>query len=158
MPLVGKFSSSPRSRSAVRSLKKERGPDEGIWASDKHRNSAPPRRSADVQINARAAIVGRIDLKQCVRLSVMLCTISNLTGALRVSTQRASTRLLSAIDRPRCSRCYAKMTLARITQGSPGFEIRSFECPECDHAIVQRIAAESLEMPSVGGRTAKAAR
>ena len=33
------------------------------------------------------------------------------------------------------------MTLARSTPVSPGFEIRSFEYPECDHAIVQRVAA-----------------
>jgi hypothetical protein len=34
------------------------------------------------------------------------------------------------------------MTLARITPGSPGFEIRSLECPECEHAIAQRVAVD----------------
>jgi ribosomal protein L37AE/L43A len=45
-------------------------------------------------------------------------------------------------DRPRCPKCHAKMTLARTTPGSPGFEIRSLECPECHHAIVQRVPAD----------------
>jgi hypothetical protein len=36
------------------------------------------------------------------------------------------------------------MRLARITSGSPGFEIRSFECPECRHAIAQRVAVDPL--------------
>jgi hypothetical protein len=36
------------------------------------------------------------------------------------------------------------MRLARITPGVPGFEIRSFECPLCEHAIVQRVAADPM--------------
>jgi hypothetical protein len=36
------------------------------------------------------------------------------------------------------------MKLARIASESPGFEIRSFECPECRHAIAQRVAVDSL--------------
>jgi hypothetical protein len=30
------------------------------------------------------------------------------------------------------------MMLARITPGSAGFDIRTFECPECDH-VHQRV-------------------
>jgi hypothetical protein len=51
---------------------------------------------------------------------------------------------LSAVESQRCPRCHAKMKLARITHGSPGFEIRSFECPECRHAIAQRVAVDPL--------------
>jgi hypothetical protein len=36
------------------------------------------------------------------------------------------------------------MRLASITPGVPGFEIRSFECPHCEHTIVQRVAADPL--------------
>jgi ribosomal protein L37AE/L43A len=51
---------------------------------------------------------------------------------------------LSVIEQPRCPKCHAKMSLARITPGVPGFEIRSFECPHCEHAIVKRVAADPL--------------
>jgi len=36
------------------------------------------------------------------------------------------------------------MKLTLITPGSPGFEIRSLECPQCEHAIAQRIAVDSI--------------
>ena len=51
---------------------------------------------------------------------------------------------LSAIEQPRCPKCHIKTRLARITPGGPGFEIRSFECPHCEHAIVQRVAADPM--------------
>jgi hypothetical protein len=37
------------------------------------------------------------------------------------------------------------MMLARITPGVPGFEVRSFECPECEHSNVQRVAIDPME-------------
>jgi hypothetical protein len=36
------------------------------------------------------------------------------------------------------------MTLTLITPGCPGFEIRSLECPECEHAIAQRVAVDPI--------------
>jgi len=51
---------------------------------------------------------------------------------------------LAAIAQPRCPRCHAKMRLAGITLGVPGFEIRSFECMHCEHAIAQRVAVDPL--------------
>jgi len=47
-------------------------------------------------------------------------------------------------ESPRCPKCYASMTLARTTPGSPGFEIRSLECPECKQSIVHRVATTPL--------------
>ena len=47
---------------------------------------------------------------------------------------------LSAIARPRCSKCHAVMMLARISPAGAGREERLFECPKCDHtemAIVE---------------------
>jgi transposase len=55
----------------------------------------------------------------------------------------------SAVESQRCPRCHTKMKLARITPGIPGFEIRSFECPECEHAIAQRVAVD----PALGSQT-----
>jgi len=52
---------------------------------------------------------------------------------------------LSEIDLPRCPKCHLKMRLARITPGVPGFEVRSFECPHCEHALIQRVGADPIE-------------
>jgi len=34
---------------------------------------------------------------------------------------------------PRCPACRTRTMLARITPGPSGFNIRTFECPACDH-------------------------
>ena len=52
---------------------------------------------------------------------------------------------LSGIELPRCPKCHLKMRLARITPGVPGFEVRSFECPHCEHALIQRVEADPIE-------------
>jgi hypothetical protein len=38
------------------------------------------------------------------------------------------------ILRPLCPLCQTRTLLARITPGPIGFDIRTFECPACDHA------------------------
>jgi phage FluMu protein Com len=38
-----------------------------------------------------------------------------------------------AFHSPSCPKCRTMTTLARITPGPSGFDIRTFECPECDH-------------------------
>jgi hypothetical protein len=35
------------------------------------------------------------------------------------------------------------LKLVGITPGSPGFEIKSLECAECEHTIVQRVAVNA---------------
>jgi hypothetical protein len=40
---------------------------------------------------------------------------------------------MSAFYRPPCPKCKAMTTLAGITPGTYGFDIRTFECPACDH-------------------------
>jgi transposase-like protein len=37
------------------------------------------------------------------------------------------------IQRPACPKCHAHMMLARIMPQSVGFDLRTFECPKCDH-------------------------
>ena len=44
-----------------------------------------------------------------------------------------SQQFLTAIERPLCSRCQARMMLDRVSPGPVGFERRLFECPRCDH-------------------------
>jgi hypothetical protein len=45
--------------------------------------------------------------------------------------------------RPPCPTCQTTMRLARITSGPPGFDIRAFECPACNH--VHQIVVELLD-------------
>jgi len=35
--------------------------------------------------------------------------------------------------------------LARISPDGPGFEVRSFECPECNHVVIEGVATDPLE-------------
>jgi hypothetical protein len=35
--------------------------------------------------------------------------------------------------RPECPECTAQMYLARIELEKPGFDLRTFECPRCQH-------------------------
>ena len=51
---------------------------------------------------------------------------------------------LSAIERPRCQHCQTRTMLARIAPGPAGYELRTFECPECDR--LQRILLVSDPM------------
>ena len=40
---------------------------------------------------------------------------------------------LFAIQQLRCPKCRARMKLARTSAGPTGFELRTFDCSECDH-------------------------
>jgi ribosomal protein L44E len=40
---------------------------------------------------------------------------------------------MSAFYRPLCPNCKNTTMLARITRSPFGFDIRTFECPACDH-------------------------
>jgi len=40
---------------------------------------------------------------------------------------------MSAFYGPTCPKCKTMTMLARITPGLSGFDIRTFECPACDH-------------------------
>jgi hypothetical protein len=53
----------------------------------------------------------------------------------------SSQQFLAAIERPRCSRCRARMLLERVSPGPIGFERRLFECPKCDHVEMNVIAS-----------------
>ena len=46
-----------------------------------------------------------------------------------------------AIQQLRCPKCRARMKLARTSPGPTGFELKRFDCSECDH--VEQIAIPS---------------
>jgi hypothetical protein len=39
-----------------------------------------------------------------------------------------------AIARPPCPKCGTTMVLARMAPHTPGYDMRTFECPACDHS------------------------
>jgi len=47
------------------------------------------------------------------------------------------------IPQPRCPKCQASTTLARITPGSSGFDIRTFECIACD--LIHQLVVELID-------------
>jgi hypothetical protein len=55
---------------------------------------------------------------------------------------------LSSIERPRCRKCLARMTLARLAPLSDGSEQRTFECPKCN-AIETMTVADPLKSEAV---------
>jgi hypothetical protein len=55
--------------------------------------------------------------------------------------------IMSTFYRPPCPKCKAITMLARITSGPSGFDIRTFECPFCDH-VHQRVVALADPMKS----------
>jgi hypothetical protein len=52
--------------------------------------------------------------------------------------------------RPACPKCDALMMLARIAPVSTGFDLRTFECPQCDSS--HEITVESIHSISPGLR------
>jgi hypothetical protein len=55
------------------------------------------------------------------------------------------------ILRPLCPMCQTRTMLARVTPGPIGFDIRTFECPACDH--VHQTVADLLIDPMKSLRT-----
>ena len=47
-----------------------------------------------------------------------------------------------AIERRNCAKCGATMTLVRIARGPSGFDIRTFDCGECNHADILTVAID----------------
>jgi hypothetical protein len=59
-------------------------------------------------------------------------------------------QFLTAIERPRCSRCQMRMMLERVSPGPIGFEHRLFECPKCDRVEINVIASDPLKSSAAG--------
>jgi len=57
---------------------------------------------------------------------------------------------LAAIARLHCPKCHARMTLARISPGPSGFELRTFDCSSCDHVEKIAIASDPMKSGDVG--------
>ena len=57
---------------------------------------------------------------------------------------------LLAIERLRCPHCQTRMTLAHISRGPTGFELRTFDCARCDRVEQIAIASDPMKSGDVG--------
>jgi hypothetical protein len=69
---------------------------------------------------------------------------------MQESTVASNQQFLTAIERPRCSHCQARMMLERVSPGPIGFEHRLFECPKCDQVEISVIALDPFASKAAG--------
>jgi hypothetical protein len=74
----------------------------------------------------------------------------NAPALVQGSVVTSSQQFLTAIERPRCSRCQTRMMLERVSPGPIGFEHRLFECPKCDHVEITVIASDPFTSKAAG--------
>ena len=75
-----------------------------------------------------------------------LCCVSITPARFNLLQPKKCSSLQFAAQEPaRCPKCFAQLTLVGITPGSPGFEIKSFECPECEYSIARRVAVDAID-------------
>jgi ssDNA-binding Zn-finger/Zn-ribbon topoisomerase 1 len=57
---------------------------------------------------------------------------------------------LLAIQRLRCPKCRTHMVLSHIEPGPTGFELRTLDCPSCNHVEKIAIASDPMKSGDVG--------
>ncbi|HEY4901736.1 MAG TPA: hypothetical protein VIH91_13050 [Terriglobales bacterium] len=57
---------------------------------------------------------------------------------------------LTAIERPRCPRCQARMPLVATEPGLDGFDHRTFNCAKCGESRTIEVAADPMTSNSAG--------
>jgi hypothetical protein len=57
---------------------------------------------------------------------------------------------LLAIQELHCPKCRTRMMFARIAPGPTGFELRTFDCANCDHVEKIAIASDPAKSGDVG--------
>lgn len=58
-------------------------------------------------------------------------------------------RSLVSIERPSCPKCQNRMMLARIEPGPNGADLRTFECPKCEH-LHKMLVEDPLKSSNTG--------
>jgi transposase-like protein len=57
---------------------------------------------------------------------------------------------LTAIERPRCPRCEARMPLVGTEPARDGGHVRTFRCAKCEQSRTIEVAADPMKSPSAG--------
>jgi uncharacterized protein YlaI len=58
-------------------------------------------------------------------------------------------RTLLPIERPLCPKCQGRLMPARIEPGPNGADLRTFECPNCEH-VPQRLVEDPMKSGNAG--------
>ena len=66
------------------------------------------------------------------------------------SSPSSSGPSLIAIERPHCPKCQTRMSLARISPGPSGYELRIFECSKCEHVVKDMISTDPMKSDKAG--------
>jgi ssDNA-binding Zn-finger/Zn-ribbon topoisomerase 1 len=53
------------------------------------------------------------------------------------------------IERPRCPKCQGRMMLARIEPGPAHADLRTFECPRCEH-VYKTLVEDPMKSSKAG--------
>jgi len=57
-------------------------------------------------------------------------------------------------ERPRCPKCQGRMMLARIEPGPNGSDLRTFECPKCEH-VEKRLVEDPMNSAKPGWQNSR---
>jgi len=55
-----------------------------------------------------------------------------------------------AVERPSCPKCQIRMSLARISPGSNGCDLVTFECSKCEHVHKETISTDPMKSSNAG--------
>jgi hypothetical protein len=61
---------------------------------------------------------------------------------------------LLPIERPRCPKCTGRMMLARIEPGPAHSDLRTFECPKCEH-VEKRLVEDPMNLAKPGWQNSR---
>jgi predicted RNA-binding Zn-ribbon protein involved in translation (DUF1610 family) len=56
-----------------------------------------------------------------------------------------TTAAIRLLVRPPCPRCGGRMMLRHITPQTPGYEVRTFECPSCGYSTGEVVKLPPIE-------------
>ena len=77
-----------------------------------------------------------------------------MTGSFALSPEHAVRPMshhTGLIERHRCPKCQTQMVLKRIAPARLGFDVRTFECINCDHIHKEHRAADPMTSSEVLG-------
>jgi hypothetical protein len=57
---------------------------------------------------------------------------------------------LLPIERPHCPKCNGRMMLASIEPGPAHSDLRTFECPKCEHVHQMVVVSDPMKSESAG--------
>jgi hypothetical protein len=57
----------------------------------------------------------------------------------------------SRLEHPRCPHCQARMTLESISPAPPGYDLRTFECANCERISTRLVPSDPMKTGDAPG-------